>query len=519
MQIENISVSVRSRNPWEAIDLGFAMVRDWWLIIYTPLAILSLCMITSMLLFIPYEHYWLSLLLLWWLKPLYHRLILHIISHQMFGDTLTWGQALRDLPGIIRRSGLLGELTWRRLSFSRGFNLPIWQLEQLRGSTRSQRQKLLLSTVHSQAIWLTVAIFCFQLILTVSFFMLLWLFVPDYYADDLFLKLFTNDLEGMGYSFEILAVTGFVVVLVFLEPYYVAASFALYLNRRTQLEAWDIELEFKKMAQRLEALKSKSLPIASIVLALTLTLVSAPDQAAYADEAVANKVAYEESLAETRKPASDSEPVIRQVMSNENLSREKLVKRWRSLNEAETDTENRSEQPEWLIALAKALAKLIEFSLWIAIAAAIIALYYYREYWMPVIIRSPKSKPPPAPEILFGMDVRSDSLPDDLISAARQLWEQGRARDALSLLYRGALVHLINQEHLQLKHSHTEGDILSLSKSQLSDTKQAFFAQLTRHWVRIAYAHQPPQAQEMQYLLDHWTIDFADNMETQAVQS
>ncbi len=32
----------------------------------------------------------------------------------------------------------------------------------------------------------------------------------------------------------------------FLEPFYVAAGFALYLNRRAELEAWDIEQEFRR---------------------------------------------------------------------------------------------------------------------------------------------------------------------------------------------------------------------------------------------------------------------------------
>jgi hypothetical protein len=30
-----------------------------------------------------------------------------------------------------------------------------------------------------------------------------------------------------------------------LEPFYVAAGFAMYLNRRVELEAWDIEQEFR----------------------------------------------------------------------------------------------------------------------------------------------------------------------------------------------------------------------------------------------------------------------------------
>jgi hypothetical protein len=32
----------------------------------------------------------------------------------------------------------------------------------------------------------------------------------------------------------------------FMEPFYVAAGFAMYLNRRVELEAWDIEQEFRR---------------------------------------------------------------------------------------------------------------------------------------------------------------------------------------------------------------------------------------------------------------------------------
>ena len=32
----------------------------------------------------------------------------------------------------------------------------------------------------------------------------------------------------------------------FLEPFYVAAGFGMYVNRRVALEAWDIEQEFRR---------------------------------------------------------------------------------------------------------------------------------------------------------------------------------------------------------------------------------------------------------------------------------
>ena len=38
----------------------------------------------------------------------------------------------------------------------------------------------------------------------------------------------------------------YALVVLFLEPFYVAAGFAMYLNRRAELEAWDIEQEFRR---------------------------------------------------------------------------------------------------------------------------------------------------------------------------------------------------------------------------------------------------------------------------------
>jgi ABC-type sugar transport system permease subunit len=38
----------------------------------------------------------------------------------------------------------------------------------------------------------------------------------------------------------------YVVAVLFLEPFYVSAGFGMYLNRRAELEAWDIEQEFRR---------------------------------------------------------------------------------------------------------------------------------------------------------------------------------------------------------------------------------------------------------------------------------
>jgi hypothetical protein len=41
------------------------------------------------------------------------------------------------------------------------------------------------------------------------------------------------------------------VVVTLVEPFYVGAGFALYLNCRTRIEGWDVELAFRRMATRL----------------------------------------------------------------------------------------------------------------------------------------------------------------------------------------------------------------------------------------------------------------------------
>src|SRR5690606_27012118 len=60
-----------------------------------------------------------------------------------------------------------------------------------------------------------------------------------------------------------------------IEPFYVGAGFGLYLNRRTQIEAWDVEIALRRMRARLASGAAAMLLAACAVLALPL-----PSQAA-----------------------------------------------------------------------------------------------------------------------------------------------------------------------------------------------------------------------------------------------
>ena len=47
-------------------------------------------------------------------------------------------------------------------------------------------------------------------------------------------------------ALQLTSAAAYVVVALFLEPFFVASGFAMYLNRRASLEAWDIEQEFRR---------------------------------------------------------------------------------------------------------------------------------------------------------------------------------------------------------------------------------------------------------------------------------
>ena len=246
MEIDRIEVVVRPRNPWESIDLGFSMVRHWWKPLYKIwfFFLLLIFLIFSPLFLVVGNSLWIIGLILWWLKPLYDRIILYFFSHALFGEQPSFRESLSSL----RNTRLLvGLLTWWRLDLARSFNLPVWQLEGSRGHIASKRMNLLQNHSKSTAVWLTIICLHFEWVLMFSLFGLLYMFMPANASFDFFQVVFVDE----SYWVEILSLIFTLLVIGIVEPLYVAAGFALYLNRRTRLEAWDIELGFRRIANEL----------------------------------------------------------------------------------------------------------------------------------------------------------------------------------------------------------------------------------------------------------------------------
>ncbi len=226
----------------------------------------------------------------------------------------------------------------------------------------------------------------------------------------------------------------------------------------------------------------------------------------YAEESLRPMSAVD-YLAEAPLSVKQSKQIITDIVNSEDLKGKKS-KTWKI---KKFDFETSNETPEWIKVISVIFAKIIEYALWILLFIAMLMLFLTRHQWLHLFsLERDKEEAYQAPDILFGMDVREESLPDDIIGEAKRLWQQQKARESLSLLYRGALVHLLNKEKLPLENSHTEGDILKLSKKTLANNKQHYLSQLTAQWQLIAYAHRIPKEDAMDWLFTHWQQDFSN---------
>jgi hypothetical protein len=102
------------------------------------------------------------------------------------------------------------------------------------------------------------------------------------------------------------------------------------------------------------------------------------------------------------------------------------------------------------------------------------------------------------------LDIRPESLPDNIGAAARALWDSGDHRAALSLLYRGLLSRLVHVHHVPIRDSSTEGDCLRLTETRLKEDKRGYVSRLVRVWEHAVYGDLQPDASALYTLCDEF---------------
>ena len=172
------------------------------------------------------------------------------------------------------------------------------------------------------------------------------------------------------------------------------------------------------------------------------------------------------------------------LRADPNLGGEKILRtlRWNEVKEAKA-----APTPDWLTRLFDFLAQSSSLLLWIvgALCVAIAVVWGIR-----VLRERIPAAAAPEPEVvsLHGLDIRPESLPENIGAAALELLDAGQEREALSLLYRGALSRAVHRHGIAIAASATEGEALRAVNAALDPPRAAYFAGLVALWQRTVYA-------------------------------
>jgi hypothetical protein len=256
-----------------------------------------------------------------------------------------------------------------------------------------------------------------------------------------------------------------------IDVFVTGAGFGIYLNNRTWLEGWDVELAFRQLSSRLGKMA---------LLALVASLVWMPAAARAQED-------------------SDPAEIIREVKSHEDFKVHTVI------DKVPKQKESKSTSWEW--------PAMMEFLLWIGKAimwllAAAFVTWIIWLLWKNRDLRprlGEKTIPDiPKARVVMGMDVSPETLPADIPAAALALWRQGRHREALALLYRGAISRVIETARVEIRESDTEGDCLRRVEQAGAAAQPDYFRGITGAWMRLAYARMDPNEIEIEALCLQW---------------
>jgi hypothetical protein len=205
------------------------------------------------------------------------------------------------------------------------------------------------------------------------------------------------------------------------------------------------------------------------------------------------------ALAQSVGPTdSEIQAAVERVKADPNLSQERKTRtlRWKEDNERRES----SSFGQWIANFFVWLGQLSRVLVWVVggllALALIVALYRMVRH----IDARAIQKVDIVPTHVRDLDIRPESLPDDIGAAALEMWQRGEHRAALALLYRGLLSRLAHTHQVPIRDSTTEGDCIALAAKHLQAERKDYVTRLIRVWQRATYGGRDPQTEEVQSL-------------------
>ncbi|MGC4017406.1 MAG: hypothetical protein QM755_23270 [Luteolibacter sp.] len=472
MRLEDVTAEIRPRSDWEAVDLGFAMARRefwrclavWWLAVLVP-TVAGIVLLRN--------HPWAFLMLFWWWKPAGSRMVLFELSRRLFGERPSWRQVWPQIPRAWWRR-FFHRFILARLSPWAPTVMPVEDLEGLRGSAYRQRSALLLRRGEGAAVRLSLGGGIAAGWLALGLLGVTQMLLPQ--GQDGVYKQIWDAVSASDWSMLPLASSWLVTACYMLsislcDVFVTGGGFGVYVNSRTWIEGWDVELAFKRMANRIGS-------IAALLIALCcICFASTPARAA------------------DRPPVE----VIREVKEHPDFVVQKT-----KVPDPITSSSSSGSMPDGLAAFFGGLGKVLLVACAAALLLGIAWLLWKFRHVFEGRGKSGSGPVRPVAKVVMGMEVSRDSLPEDVPAAAWRLWLEGRRQEALALLYRGAISQVIEVGRVEISESDTEGDCLRRVRAAGTVARPDYFQQLTAVWIGLAYARTLPGDSEVDTLCRTW---------------
>jgi hypothetical protein len=477
MRLEDVTAEIRPRTDWEAVDLGFAMVRRdfwrcfvvWWLAMLVPCVLAAWLLMDLPLLLIP---------LLWWWKPAGSRMVLFDLSRRLFGEKPTWKMVLLQIPGAWSRR-FFYRFVWARFSPWLPVTLAIEDLEGLRRGAYRQRASQLALRGDGITMWMFLLADAAAAWVAISVFLLGMTLIPEGMLGPLKLAVETFDISKPHEIPPVISWTAVICTwlgMSLTDLFVTGAGFGIYVNNRTWLEGWDVELAFKRLGKRLAG-------TAVMLAAVVVPIFCSPIARAQGDA------------------GPNTEEVIREVKSHPDFKVHEETYRV-----PKEKPPRSSSSGAWFSVpamLGKALGYLA-IALLIGLLVFLLIRHGHVFRMKPAagkVVQQPRAK------VVMGMQINAESLPKDIPTQVLALWREGKHHEALALLYRGGISKVIDRARVDIQESDTEGDCLRRIEAAGNTVNASYFRSLTGIWMGLAYAGVIPKESEVVSLCNAWPYE------------
>jgi hypothetical protein len=471
----DVTARLRPRTGWESQDLGLTMTRHLlgrilghWLVLLVPL--------WALLGFLLWDHPGWWLVICWWLKPVYDRIPLFLLGRKLFGQETRLRDTVREFPRLFF-IGNVYFLTIARFSFYRCFSMPVKILEGAKYRDYRRRFESLVRLSDSTVLWVTIAWFMITWLGVIG----LYLLVQSWIVDDpmaqiqgLWSQLMGNNWIGANLALWRWVTVLYLIVTTLTEPFYMGSGFGLYLNSRSHLEGWDIEISFRALANRLRVQGSL------IALATGISLLFAFQSPVMASDEVRQIITEVKQHEDFKIHSETREVVVSSGTSGPNF-----------------------EAPLWDIAWLDEVGTVI-FYLLVGGMVVWLGWLIYRNRHLFKWKQRTEDKVLGKATVIMGLNVAAEELPTDIPGAAWKAWEAGQIHQALRLLYAGSLSWMLHRGGLPIRESDTEGDCLRHSKTLPDGSQRDYFQGLTQVWIGHTYGKSAPLSPQMEHFVRHW---------------